>query len=82
MLVAGGTAAVDNRQSVVHPLLGCWKWGRERDATLVKIRYEKFGLSCRHDNQDLQALFGESLMEMVLQFLKSTTVGKRREAEA
>ncbi|KAM0714649.1 hypothetical protein Q7P37_009947 [Cladosporium fusiforme] len=68
-----------SRQTVVHLLMECRKWRRERDVMLRDMHRKKIRISARRDTSDLQLLFGESAAEAVLRFLEHTAVGKRKE---
>jgi hypothetical protein len=66
-----------SRQTVVHLLLECRKWRRERDAMLQKLRAAKNAISVRRDEADLETLFKEDAMMATLQFIEATEVGKK-----
>lgn len=68
-----------SRQTVVHLLMECRKWRRERDVMLRDMHQKKIKISARRDTSDLQLLFCESAAEAVLRFLEHTAVGKRKE---
>lgn len=68
-----------SKQTVVHLLMECRKWRRERDVMLRDMHRKKIKISARRDTSDLQLLFGEGAAEAVLRFLERTAVGKRKE---
>lgn len=68
-----------SRQTVLHLLMECRKWRRERDVMLRDMHQKRIRISARRDTSDLQLLFGENAAEAVLRFLEHTAVGKRKE---
>jgi hypothetical protein len=59
-------------------MLDCWRWRRERDLILKKLRMNEIMTSGRRDRIDLATLFGEDAMTAIVQFAETTDVGRKR----
>lgn len=70
----------NSRQSVVHIMLKCRKWRREREKMIDALEAKKIKISTERNEQDLLILFDEPAVEMVLRFIEGTSVGKKRES--
>jgi hypothetical protein len=66
-----------SRQTVVHLMLKCRKWRRERDAMLRSLSANKLTISSRRDRTDLEVLFMEGAIAALLRFIGSTEVGNK-----
>lgn len=67
-----------SKQIVLHLLMECRRWRRERDVMLRDMHRKKIKISARRDTSDLQLLFREGAAEAVLRSLDHTAVGKRK----
>jgi hypothetical protein len=68
-------------QGVAHLMLHCRRWRRERETMLKELQSAKIKISARRDGNDLQTLFGDDAVQMVLRFVDDTAVGRRSEAD-
>jgi ribonuclease HI len=71
----------NSRQDVAHLMLHCRRWRRERDTMLKELQAAKIRISARKDGNDLQTLFGDDAVQMVLRFVEGTAVGRKSEAD-
>jgi hypothetical protein len=67
----------NSRQTVMHLMLRCRRWRRERDTMLQKLRIRRTTAGEIQEQTHLETLFGEAATIGVLRFIESTDVGKR-----
>jgi hypothetical protein len=58
-------------------MLECRKWQRERETMLQRLRAKDVTITERRDRRDLEILFEQVATIDVLQYIKSTEVGKK-----
>jgi hypothetical protein len=66
-----------SKQTVVHLMLECRKWRRERETMLQRLRVKSVTITERRDRRDLETLFEQVATIDVLQYIESTEVGKK-----
>jgi hypothetical protein len=71
----------NSRQSVAHLMLHCRRWRRERDTMVKEAQAAKIMISTGRDENDLQTLFSDDAVQMVLRFIEGTAVGRKSEAD-
>jgi hypothetical protein len=67
----------NSRQTVVHLMLRCRKWRRERDAMLQKLKVKRSTVGEMQDQTHLGTLFERAATAEVLRFIEDTEVGKK-----
>jgi hypothetical protein len=68
----------NSRQTVMHLMLSCRRWRRERDTMLQELRIRRTTAGEMQEQTHLKTLFEKADITEVLRFIESTEVGKRR----
>jgi hypothetical protein len=66
-----------SKQTVIHLMLECRKWRRERETMLQRLRAKSVTITERRDRKDLETLLEQVATIDVLQYIESTEVGKK-----
>jgi hypothetical protein len=67
----------NSRQTVIHLMLRCRKWRRERDVMLQKLKVKRSTVGEVQDRTHLETLFERAATAEVPQFIEDTEMGKK-----
>jgi hypothetical protein len=67
----------NSRQTVMHLMLRCRRWRRERDTMLQELKIRRTTTCEMQEQTHLITLFGKAATTEVLRFVENTKVGKR-----